>query len=102
MTSVAWQQGHVTSYSVCSFATCPSVRRVRSEVAGYEVRFCHDTRDSVPSIQDLTPSIMTDPHTRPSPRATIDVRVATYNIHRSRGLDRRIRPERIAAVLGDD
>ena len=32
-------------------------------------------------------------------RATIDVRVATYNIHRSRGMDRRIRPERIAAVL---
>src|SRR6187431_1030516 len=32
-------------------------------------------------------------------RATIDVRIATYNIHRSRGLDRRTRPERIAAVL---
>lgn len=28
-----------------------------------------------------------------------DIRVATYNIHRCRGLDRRVRPERIAAVL---
>jgi endonuclease/exonuclease/phosphatase family metal-dependent hydrolase len=28
------------------------------------------------------------------------LRVATYNIHRSRGLDGRTRPERIAAVLG--
>ena len=32
-------------------------------------------------------------------RDWIDVRIATYNIHRSRGLDRRTRPERIAAVL---
>jgi endonuclease/exonuclease/phosphatase family metal-dependent hydrolase len=30
-----------------------------------------------------------------------DVRIVTYNIHRSRGLDRRTRPERIAAVLAD-
>lgn len=29
----------------------------------------------------------------------VDLRVATYNIHRCRGLDRRTRPERIAAVL---
>jgi endonuclease/exonuclease/phosphatase family metal-dependent hydrolase len=29
----------------------------------------------------------------------MDLRVATYNIHRARGLDRRTRPERIAAVL---
>jgi endonuclease/exonuclease/phosphatase family metal-dependent hydrolase len=29
----------------------------------------------------------------------ITLRVATYNIHRSRGMDRRTRPERIAAVL---
>jgi endonuclease/exonuclease/phosphatase family metal-dependent hydrolase len=32
-------------------------------------------------------------------REWVDVRVVTYNIHRSRGLDRRTRPERIAAVL---
>jgi endonuclease/exonuclease/phosphatase family metal-dependent hydrolase len=32
-------------------------------------------------------------------RVTADVRVVTYNIHRSRGLDRRTRPDRIAAVL---
>ena len=32
-------------------------------------------------------------------RDWIDVRVATYNIHRSRGLDRRTRPDRIAQVL---
>ena len=31
------------------------------------------------------------------PRDWVDVRVATYNIHRARGLDRRTRPERIAA-----
>jgi endonuclease/exonuclease/phosphatase family metal-dependent hydrolase len=34
-----------------------------------------------------------------SARGPFDIRVVTYNIHRSRGLDRRIRPERIAAVL---
>ncbi|MCC7009232.1 MAG: endonuclease/exonuclease/phosphatase family protein [Acidobacteria bacterium] len=32
-------------------------------------------------------------------RTIIDVRVVTYNIHRSRGLDRRTRPERIVDVL---
>jgi endonuclease/exonuclease/phosphatase family metal-dependent hydrolase len=32
-------------------------------------------------------------------RDPITVRIATYNIHRSRGLDRRTRPERIASVL---
>lgn len=32
---------------------------------------------------------------------SIDVRVATYNIHRSRGLDRRTRPMRIANVLAN-
>jgi endonuclease/exonuclease/phosphatase family metal-dependent hydrolase len=29
----------------------------------------------------------------------LELRVVTYNIHRCRGLDRRVRPERIAAVL---
>jgi endonuclease/exonuclease/phosphatase family metal-dependent hydrolase len=29
----------------------------------------------------------------------VDLRVVTYNIHRCRGLDRRVRPERIAEVL---
>ena len=32
-------------------------------------------------------------------RDWLDVRIVTYNIHRSRGLDRRTRPQRIAAVL---
>jgi endonuclease/exonuclease/phosphatase family metal-dependent hydrolase len=32
--------------------------------------------------------------------AVVDVRVVTYNIHRSRGMDRRTRPDRIADVLG--
>jgi endonuclease/exonuclease/phosphatase family metal-dependent hydrolase len=35
----------------------------------------------------------------PGRRAPVDVRVVTYNIHRCRGLDRRVRPERIAALL---
>jgi endonuclease/exonuclease/phosphatase family metal-dependent hydrolase len=35
------------------------------------------------------------------PREWIDVRIATYNIHRSRGLDRRTRPARVAQVLAD-
>jgi endonuclease/exonuclease/phosphatase family metal-dependent hydrolase len=34
-------------------------------------------------------------------REWVDLRIATYNIHRSRGLDRRTRPSRIAAVLAD-
>src|SRR4051794_30964010 len=29
------------------------------------------------------------------------LRIVTYNIHRSRGIDRRTRPDRIAAVLRD-
>jgi endonuclease/exonuclease/phosphatase family metal-dependent hydrolase len=33
------------------------------------------------------------------PRASVDLRVVTYNIHRCRGMDRRVRPERIAALL---
>jgi endonuclease/exonuclease/phosphatase family metal-dependent hydrolase len=32
-------------------------------------------------------------------RAPLRLRVATYNVHRCRGLDRLVRPERIAAVL---
>jgi endonuclease/exonuclease/phosphatase family metal-dependent hydrolase len=32
-------------------------------------------------------------------RRSVDLRIATYNIHRCRGMDRRVRPERIAAVL---
>jgi endonuclease/exonuclease/phosphatase family metal-dependent hydrolase len=32
-------------------------------------------------------------------RESVDVRVVTYNVHRCRGLDRRTRPDRIAAVL---
>jgi endonuclease/exonuclease/phosphatase family metal-dependent hydrolase len=32
-------------------------------------------------------------------RDTVDLRVATYNIHRGRGMDRRVRLERIMAVL---
>lgn len=31
----------------------------------------------------------------------IDLRIATYNIHRCRGLDRRVIPSRIAAVIAD-
>jgi endonuclease/exonuclease/phosphatase family metal-dependent hydrolase len=31
--------------------------------------------------------------------ASLALRIATYNIHRSRGLDRRTRPDRVAAVL---
>ena len=30
---------------------------------------------------------------------SVDLRIVTYNIHRSRGMDRRVRPERIAEVL---
>jgi endonuclease/exonuclease/phosphatase family metal-dependent hydrolase len=35
-----------------------------------------------------------------SPASTL-VRIVTYNIHRSIGMDRRTRPDRIAAVLRD-
>ena len=31
----------------------------------------------------------------------IDLRIATYNVHRCRGLDRRVNPSRMAAVLAD-
>jgi endonuclease/exonuclease/phosphatase family metal-dependent hydrolase len=34
-----------------------------------------------------------------SAKRSVDIRVATYNIHRSRGMDRRVVPSRIAEVL---
>jgi endonuclease/exonuclease/phosphatase family metal-dependent hydrolase len=43
--------------------------------------------------------VVADTAVRPSLRHAVDLRVVTYNIHRSRGMDRRTRPERIAAVL---
>lgn len=42
---------------------------------------------------------MADLVPRQSSRGVFDVRVVTYNIHRCRGMDRRTRPERIAAML---
>jgi hypothetical protein len=44
-----------------------------------------------------TTSPMAD--SRGQTHAVVDLRVATYNIHRCRGMDRRVRPERIAALL---
>jgi endonuclease/exonuclease/phosphatase family metal-dependent hydrolase len=41
---------------------------------------------------------VTEPRTS---RRHVDIRVATYNIHRSRGMDRRVVPSRIAEVLRD-
>ncbi len=40
-----------------------------------------------------------EPAARAASRSLIDLRIVTYNIHRCRGLDRRVRPERIAEVL---
>lgn len=39
--------------------------------------------------------------TRQAHRTPADLRVVTYNIHRCRGIDRRVRPDRIADVLAD-
>jgi endonuclease/exonuclease/phosphatase family metal-dependent hydrolase len=44
---------------------------------------------------------MPEPATRHAHRAALDLRVVTYNIHRCRGMDRRVRPDRIAEVLSD-
>jgi endonuclease/exonuclease/phosphatase family metal-dependent hydrolase len=38
---------------------------------------------------------------RAAGRSPVDLRVVTYNIHRCRGMDRRVRPDRIAEVLAD-
>lgn len=38
-------------------------------------------------------------HSAVTPSGPATLRIVTYNIHRSRGMDRRTRPERIAAVL---
>ncbi len=35
----------------------------------------------------------------PKPQPPIPIRIVTYNVHKCRGLDRRVRPERIVAVL---
>ncbi|CAN5430036.1 hypothetical protein BH23ACI1_BH23ACI1_15340 [soil metagenome] len=36
---------------------------------------------------------------RPRPRREVDLRIATYNVHRCRGMDRRTLPSRIAEVI---
>ena len=41
---------------------------------------------------------MTEPR---APRRYVDVRIATYNIHRCRGIDRRTIPSRVAEVIRD-
>src|SRR5512141_1438634 len=88
MTSVPWQHGQTTSNSVFSFATArpPSndydTGRTRARAAG-------------PRLQMTPPPEAA----RRTARETADIRVATYNIHRGRGMDRRVRIERIAAVL---
>src|SRR3954469_8893097 len=37
--------------------------------------------------------------TEPKPAADVELKIATYNIHRCRGMDRRTAPQRIAEVL---
>ncbi|HSL23581.1 MAG TPA: endonuclease/exonuclease/phosphatase family protein [Vicinamibacterales bacterium] len=44
---------------------------------------------------------MVEPPARHAHRAPVDLRIVTYNIHRCRGMDRRVRPDRIAAVLSE-
>lgn len=44
---------------------------------------------------------MVEASSRHASRAPVDLRVVTYNIHRCRGMDRRVRPDRVAAVLAD-
>src|ERR1022692_4163476 len=41
----------------------------------------------------------TDYHNAVGPTLSRTIRIVTYNIHRCRGLDGRVRPERTAAVL---
>src|SRR5690242_14165439 len=85
MTSVPWQHGQMTSNSVFSFATaappCCDYDTGRTRAVGR-------------AEYQLTPDAP-----RRTARETADIRVATYNIHRGRGMDRRVRIERIAAVL---
>jgi endonuclease/exonuclease/phosphatase family metal-dependent hydrolase len=45
------------------------------------------------------PPVIAEPASRHVPRGVVDLRVVTYNVHRCRGMDRRVQPERIAAVL---
>ncbi len=44
---------------------------------------------------------MPDTSPRHGSRAPVDLRIVTYNIHRCRGMDRRVRPDRVAEVLAD-
>jgi endonuclease/exonuclease/phosphatase family metal-dependent hydrolase len=50
--------------------------------------------------QRWSPAI-TGYHNAVSPASPATLRVVTYNIHRCRGMDRRTRPDRVAAVLRD-
>ena len=44
---------------------------------------------------------MPDTSPRHASRAPVDLRIVTYNVHRCRGMDRRVRPDRVAEVLAD-
>jgi endonuclease/exonuclease/phosphatase family metal-dependent hydrolase len=44
---------------------------------------------------------ITDYHNVVTPDGSTKLRIVTYNIHRCRGMDRRTRPDRVAAVLRD-
>ena len=46
--------------------------------------------------------VITGYHSVVTHAAPATLRIVTYNIHRCRGMDRRTRPDRIAAVLRDD
>jgi endonuclease/exonuclease/phosphatase family metal-dependent hydrolase len=50
-------------------------------------------------LRDRPVSLVTETGPRHGARDAVDLRIVTYNVHRGRGLDRRTRPERIAALL---
>ena len=97
MTSVDWQHGQVTSSSDFSRVMsvpprCQAALRRRDGRPGNNaVPLDHSWRFRRASSRTIIPSVNDDGSTT--------LRVVTYNIHRSVGLDRRRRPERIAAVL---
>src|SRR2546421_4671769 len=78
---------------------------LRSRCKGSTGGFEHDARSTAtivsPPIAATTPGtfMVADYHNVVTHTPGANLRIATYNIHRCRGLDGRTRPERTAAVI---
>jgi len=76
-----------------------TVRRLPSSVSGSAAGFEHAAVNAAATSAGTSARIMTNYHNVVTSAGRRSLRIATYNIHRCRGLDGRTRPDRIAQVL---